>query len=585
MLVYGDRSRRVNTRVALDDTATALRRVASMSPGIERHGELVAIFIEAGKVVQGIADAEFAARGYDARSPAQDAAMAVLVQLARAIRRSWNSGFAETGALPSGLITGLDARHLPEHLLLKQPEGYAFYALYPESYLAAASALAGVSPVRVIGIRSIGTGLAALVAAATGASNVVTVRPTGEPFRRRIELSHSMTAELVSGPTARFAIADEGPGLSGSSFGAVADFLEDRGVPPHNIYFFPSHAGNIGSEGGDRHRQRWRQATRHVVGFDDLVLLAANPTHRLESWVSDLTGVPEAPLDDISGGAWRARCFADQTEWPPAHVRQERRKFLLRAGGATWLLKFAGLGREGARKLALARRLHVAGFTPEPAGWRHGFLVERWVEQARPLRLQGFDRAALVARLAAYIGFRASTFPAEQGASLAQLLIMARRNTALGLTESLAERFDAWQRDLAALQTQVRAVCTDNRLHAWEWLHTSDGGLLKTDALDHHAAHDLVGCQDATWDLAGAGIELGLSAEEKDELCRAVERAAQRRMDRRLLAFSELCYAAFQLGHWSLAADVLAASPGEAGRARTAAAAYARTLERCLNAG
>ena len=63
----------------------------------------------------------------------------------------------------------------------------------------------------------------------------------------------------------------------------------------------------------------------------------------------------------------------------------------------------------------------------------------------------------------------------------------------------------------AGLKGAVRRVETDNRLHAWEWLHTPDGRLLKTDALDHHAGHDLIGCQDITWDIAGATVELDLS--------------------------------------------------------------------------
>jgi hypothetical protein len=37
------------------------------------------------------------------------------------------------------------------------------------------------------------------------------------------------------------------------------------------------------------------------------------------------------------------------------------------------------------------------------------------------------------------------------------------------------------------------------------------GRLLKTDALDHHARHDLVGCQDVPWDIVGVTVELGLS--------------------------------------------------------------------------
>jgi hypothetical protein len=582
MLVYGDGSRLASTRAELDGLAAALRQVAAMPPGIERHGELVSVFIATGALTQGIADAEFAARGCDARSLAQDAAMDGLVRLAEAILQSWTTGFVAS-PIPAAALEALARLPLPEHVELKRPEGYAFYALYPESYLQAASALAGVSPLRVVGIRGIGTGLAALVAAATAAPRPVSVRPTGDPFRRQVNLCEDLAAELAGDPVWRIAIADEGPGLSGSSFGAVADALAERGLPGEQMHFFPSHGGDLGPEASARHRRRWASAPRHHVDFDALVLHAADPAHRLESWVFDLVGAPEAPLEDLSGGAWRSRRFGAEAHWPPCHVQQERRKFLLRTRAGTWLLKFAGLGQDDARKLQLARQLHAAGFTAEPAGSRHGFLVERWIEPCRVIDQN--DRARLVERLAAYLGFRAGTFPAEQGASLRDLLAMARRNTALALGDGFAERVAAWQPQLDALQSEVRAVCTDNRLHPWEWLQTPDDRLLKADALDHHAAHDLVGCQDVTWDIAGAAVEFALSDEERDELCRIVARFVGRPVHRRLLALSERCYAAFQLGYWSLAADALTAFPAEASRTRAAAAAYARTLQRLLRSG
>jgi hypothetical protein len=582
MLVYGDRSRLASTRAELDDIAQALRHAARMPPGIERHGELVSVFIAAGELAQGIADAEFDARGCDARSPSQDAVMYLLVQLAQAIGQSWTTGFAAS-PISAAALEPLARLPLPERVRLKQPEGYAFYALYPEGYLKAASALAGISPLRVVGIRSIGTGLAALVAAATAAPRPVSVRPTGDPFRRRVALCEDLGAELAGDPDIRVAVADEGPGLSGSSFGAVADALAERGLPGEQMHFFPSHGGDLGPAASARHRARWASAPRHHVDFDALVLRAADPSHRLESWVSDLIGAPEAPLEDLSGGAWRSRRFGAEADWPPCHVQQERRKFLLRTREGTWLLKFTGLGWDGARKLELARQLHAAGFTAEPAGWRHGFLVERWIEPCATID-QG-HRARLVERLAEYVGFRAATFPAEQGASLRDLLAMARRNTALALGDDFAERVAAWQPQLDALQSEVRAVRTDNRLHPWEWLQTADGKLFKADALDHHAAHDLVGCQDVTWDIAGAAVEFALSDEETDELCRMVARAVGRPVHRRLLALSERCYAAFQLGAWSLAAESLGAFSAEADRTRSAAAAYAATLECLLSTG
>jgi len=581
MLVYGDLARQASTATVLDNIASMLRSLPAIRSGIERHAGLVAVFIEMGELAQGIADAEFDVRGVDALSPAQASAMAVLMAMADAVRRSWESQFMDQDGLPADLLAGLSNERLPASLSLKRPEGYAFYALYPESYVQAASALSRDHALRVIGIRSIGAGLAALVASALGAPAPITVRPTGDPFRREIRMTDEAAADLLKDREAHFVVVDEGPGLSGSSFGAVADWLEARGVARDNIRFFPSHANDLGPMASAPHRERWRSALRHVVDFDELVLRARRPSHRLEGWAADLTGPPEGPLQDISGGAWRAHHFLTEAEWPPCHVQQERRKFLLRAGGHTWLLKFVGLGRASAEKLVLARSLHAAGFAPEPAGYRHGFLVERWMGDALPVTPAAVDRAALVRRLGSYIGFRAHTFPAgpQQGASLTELFHMARHNAASGLDEEAAKVIEPWRNRLADLEGEVRKVRTDNRLQAWEWLRTPDGRLIKTDALDHHAAHDLVGCQDAAWDLAGARIEFELSDDELAELCGVFERVAQRPVSRGLLAFYEVCYAAFQLGHWLLTADSLVGFPAEALRARAAAERYRGALQ------
>jgi hypothetical protein len=114
----------------------------------------------------------------------------------------------------------------------------------------------------------------------------------------------------------------------------------------------------------------------------------------------------------------------------------------------------------------------------------------------------------------------------------------------------------------------------DGKLHAWEWLIEPDGSLVKTDAYDHCGAHDLIGCQDIAWDVAAAGIELELAADEEARL------AAIAGADPRRVAFLRPCYLAFQLGRARLAAD--ASDPAEAQRLRAAAARYARLItSRC----
>ena len=245
MLVYGDAA---TIEDAGDKRARILQSVAeasAMPAGVIRHAALVAAFIEAGELAQGVADAAFTERGQDGRTPAQDAAMGFLLDLAGLVRLSWDSGFRRIAPLRAA--AALRGARLPDRIRVKRPEGYTFYTLYPEAYREAARGLAP-ERLRVVGLRSIGTGLAAMVAAAAGAPAPVTLRPVGHPFRRELALADSLRSELTADPAARFAIVDEGPGLSGSSFGAVADFLEDHGVAPERIRFFPGHVGDLGSE-------------------------------------------------------------------------------------------------------------------------------------------------------------------------------------------------------------------------------------------------------------------------------------------------------------------------------------------------
>jgi len=80
---------------------------------------------------------------------------------------------------------------------------------------------------------------------------------------------------------------------------------------------------------------------------------------------------------------------------------------------------------------------------------------------------------------------------------------------------------------------------------------------LKTDAVDHHAGHDLVRCQDIAWDFAGAAIEFELSASERETMGQRVRDAGHGGAEA-LVAFLEPCYLAFQMGYCREAA----ASPG-----------------------
>ncbi|MCP8937036.1 hypothetical protein NK718_00765 [Alsobacter sp. SYSU M60028] len=576
MLVYGDAAFTRSTREALAAAAERWRR-ADAAVAALRHSERVTAFLSVAELAQGIADAAFHRDGQDETDPASDGVLDLLTVLARGLLDSWRgSETADGEGEARRRFASLAALDVPETVSCRKAEGYAFYALYPESY-GLAALTSGLRPrTRVIGLRSIGTGLAAMVAAALGA-RAVTLRPHGDPFRRELAIGPRLSAWLLADVDAAFAVVDEGPGLSGSSFGCVVDWLEAHGVARERIHLFPSHAGPPGPQADPAHRARWETLSRHVVSFEDAVL------PRLGSWVGDLTGGPQSPLEDVSGGAWRERAFPSESDWPAANVAQERRKYLLRAGGRAWLLKFAGLGEAGEAAFARARVLGEACFTPPPSGLRNGFLVREWIEGARPVDNEGPLRPRLLARVGEYLGFRALSFPAgpEWGASLAELSVMAERNAGLALGPEAARRLARWRARLPELERAVRRVATDNRMHAHEWLVVGGDAIVKTDAVDHCAAHDLIGCQDIGWDVAGAAVEFKLTERELSGLCERVGGRAGREVSRDLLAFLLPCYAAFQLGAATMAADGLAGSAEEK-RLRAEATRYAAVLKRRL---
>ncbi|WP_046862201.1 hypothetical protein [Microvirga massiliensis] len=582
MLVFGDRQRRVETTVLEADVQEALQRSAVSDFGLSRHAALVDAFIAAAKLVQGLADDAFHRSGCDLPDMVPVQAMDALMSLAAGVVTSWRSSFAEI-PVPA-LARGWTGPH--RKVCTRAAEGYSFYALYPEGY-AEAAFRSGLPPqTRIIGIRSIGTGLAAIVAAALGAPAPWTVRPKGHPFRREIAVDRELSRAVMAERDHLFAVVDEGPGLSGSSFGAVIDWLEACGVERRRIHVFPGHAGDLGPQAHAAHRERWATLPRHVVSFEELVLQGANQAHRLSRWLEDLVGEPAAgALEDISGGAWRARRYRHEAYWPASNIQQERRKFLFSTGSETFLGRFVGLGESGAAALRRAVSLSQAGFTPPVLGLVHGFLVERWLDgeglDASDAPASDTDRQDLIIRIADYLAFRACHLPASEdsGASLPELYEMAMRNAGLALGPEASGALAALLPEPECLPG-LRRVATDNRLMLHEWIRLTGGALLKTDGVDHCAAHDLIGCQDVAWDIAGAAEELDLSPAEAEMLRTMVEHRTGWPIHRAILKTMRLCYLAFQLGASTLAAEFLGGK--EADRLATAAHRYGTRLSNLL---
>jgi hypothetical protein len=559
---YGDRERSLVAGPALMELALRCTKAADVPDPLDRRSRCATILIEAGEIAQGVIDADFRRRGFDEWGPVEAESSALLLACARL----FSGGRKEEAAQAATAARALASLAPPAPVQAKLGEGFAYYALYPDAYLEAArrfrERLGG--PVVVLGLRSIGAPLAALVAAGAGEriSPVITLRPVGHPFARTLALGPGIERMILRGlADATYAVVDEGPGLSGSSFGAVADWLEGHGVAPERIHFFPSHLNALGPSASEPHRRRWEGARKWHVPFCEL----------------DLPFPWQGCHEDISSGRWREKLFADRRDWPPAFPHQERSKVLYpEPAGGTWVrAKFSGLGRSGEAKLERARTLAELCLTPPVRQLVYGFLVEDWLADARPYRSgDTAARPAVAAAAVRYLSALASGSPArpdETGASPEDLLRMASHNAREELGPWAEERLRRWEARLSSFHRILRPVMTDNRMMAWEWLVLPDGHVLKTDALDHSSAHDCVGAQDIAWDVAGAAVELGLTSAE----------LASVGADPGLVDFMTDCYLAFQLGACATAASW--ADAEETARLAAARSRYASLLRQRLS--
>src|SRR5581483_2281202 len=245
MMIYRSQEERADPRSLLASLQALLR--AFEESGFASHDLARELLIEFGALEAAAADA--LCRDLDSDTP-------LLRQLRQAAlltgdlfcksRRGEAGGIGPACRRLGEALDRLGSLPLPGSVAVRLPEGYAYYALYPESYLeAAVRFFSEVRPRRAvcIGVRSIGTSLSAVVAAALERLGCkvasYTVRPRGHPFQRTLSLSAALEAALRRSAGSHFLIVDEGPGLSGSSFAAVAGRLAGLGVPDDRIFLFP----------------------------------------------------------------------------------------------------------------------------------------------------------------------------------------------------------------------------------------------------------------------------------------------------------------------------------------------------------
>jgi hypothetical protein len=567
MLAFRDQTYDVDPTALLD----RLRERAVR--GISDHDEALELLVDVGQLETVLVDTWNAeCDSIDARARALRAASLAAGFAFVASCDAQHGRRAAHVARLSQALREIPVGALPQRARASVPEGYAHYGLYPETYVAAADRLweqRRPDHAVVIGLRTIGTSLAAAVAAALARRGVVvdsvTVRPRGPQMERNCRLDESLRAWLDDRRHALFVVVDEGPGLSGSSFTAVAESLDPIVGRDDRIVFFPSWNASGDEFTSQRARLRWKRHARFHVPF--------------EEWFDPRVVLGEEhEIVDISAGAWRSHFIADPASRPAVQPQHERRKLLSRDahGRSRAIAKFVGFGDAARAKRARAECLADAGFVPRPLQLTRGFLVSAFRE-GRPLHRSTCTRAT-VERLAEYLAFVRSHFPAEtcmQPSELGRMLV-ANASAALG------PRWGEIADDLSRRASHADPIALDARMFPHEWIDTG-GALLKTDAVDHADDHFYPGPADIAWDLAATVIEFDCDACAEARLLASYALRSGDRAIADRLGFYRAAYTAFRVGYATLATRA-PIDPEDVARFEARRAFYARVLKRTLAA-
>lgn len=561
MITYRDSDRE-------EDTDALLGRALRLA----REGDALSLVAEAGVLEQAV---------LDALRPARDGWSTVEAALRDAVLRAGEAYLAAWEGRPAAAplrraeeaLRKLRGASLPSPVRARSPEGYAHYALDPAGYAAAARAYAAEAGAGragravVVGVRSIGTSLSAVVAAAVGSGRSFTVRPRGETGGRHVAADGALEARLAAllADGGDVLVVDEGPGATGETLRCVAGWLRARGVAEERIVLLPSHTGGMSL--APEERRAWFAGARTFPPPPD-----GGRGARVAAGLG--LGEPE----DLSGGRWRAVVPGAAEE--PACVGHERLKYRARdSRGGAWLVRYAGLGRWGRGAEERAALLAEAGVGPEVLGAADGFLARRWVEGrvAGPDALRDPRFAEALGR---YLAARAGRFGTGEAVDAAPLAELLRENAREALGDGV-RGVDGAVRLLERLPERP-AVISDARLALREWIRTPEG-YVKVDALDHGDGTRFPGPTDAAWDVAGAAVEYGLDGASLSTLVRRVSAASgesTRELEAAVAAY-RAPYAASCLGHTTLSAWE-APDPAERARWEAEAARYARLLRREL---
>jgi len=513
-----------------NDLLQELRAAPSLE-GEALRNLLVSTLLRAGELECGLADVD---------SPSASAAASITDLMAQALLDPALSAiFIEKAR---GLLEPLPCS---ETLDISLPEGFCYYGVHPMDYAELTrSAVVGKSPVAVVGIRSIGTTLSAVVKAAADKlqfggvpTERITVRPQGHEYERTLAFSERESA-WVDRHRARgavFLVVDEGPGLSGSSLLSVGEALVAQGVSAGNIRFMCSHEADPERLVAANAAERWRKFEVLFTPPSKRTPAKARKPWGGDAWREDVFSHPE----------YESTLYADPRDWPAIWSEMSAARLL--SSDRTLLFKYEGLGRYGQACRARAALTGEAGFGPSASDAGDGFtqypIIPGWLLSSADLS------EGVLERMANYLAFRGEMFRAAP-APTRPLEAMTQFNCKQ-LTGKSIENF--------YLEVE-RPVIADGRMmpHEWLCLH-SEAKLLKLDNAAHGDNHFFPGPVDIAWDLAGAIVEWDLQADAAAYFLGCYQSASGDNARRRLSHYL-VAYCAFHGGYSFMAATAMEGS-------------------------
>ncbi len=566
MIVYGDPQFSQSLSIQVARLRQALLRLSQNEPSLDDVRELL---VQAGQLEQAVHDV------LPAQLPPEEAqqwierCQSFTNGMAKAFYGKWlktQRGVAFDSILPllHLYLKDIETWPLPDvEVSIKLPEGFAFYTLFPEQYAASISPWIDEryhelwGPFIVIGVRSIGTSLSALVKTLLKSNgwkvHRLTVRPNGHPFERETKLSKD---ELRDAQWAW--IVDEGPGLSGSSMASVAQAAHELGIARERIVFFPGHDGEPGIEASSRTRAWWNTTERFTTSLNELRWNNQTLPEFLASRTRELLNTSEgiARIDDFSGGLWRHFEYSNESLWPPVATQFERTKYRVTLNdGRAVLWKFAGFvslknGTATSETLLQINERAANGFMVAPLGSCCGFVATPWIE-GRPL-----TREDATPQLLRHIGrYLVSCSGAPMTCEEAQisrnrLVEMLICNTREAFGEEAAKCAQLLSEQ--AKTDELAPSYGDGHLAPHEWIRTPDNRVLKIDCCGHNWDHTMVGRQSWLWDLAGALVEWDLNKESATPLLEEIVSESSLAFAPDELRFYCSAYAAFRLGLFTI---------------------------------